>query len=249
MHTGGGWCGAVYPRECGGTDYYRAGCKSDEGLSPRVRGNRASATNAASARGSIPASAGEPPTVGVHDREQGVYPRECGGTLCGPMSHWGQPGLSPRVRGNLMRSYVALGPARSIPASAGEPVSDLGGQRGLRVYPRECGGTAISLCVYCSREGLSPRVRGNHISSSVNEGRHRSIPASAGEPTTPENSHATRTVYPRECGGTCGLMGYRPRLTGLSPRVRGNRIRPATGLQMGRSIPASAGEPIRRLRR
>ena len=70
------------------------------GLSPRVRGNQRAAPGRRAERGSIPASAGEPPRTGTRSRPGRVYPRECGGTppRCRP-SRSGS-GLSPRVRGN-----------------------------------------------------------------------------------------------------------------------------------------------------
>ena len=79
-------------------------------------------------------------------------------------------------------------------------------------------------------EGLSPRVRGNLSLPAVPVTLHRSIPASAGEPTNCKCQASWNTVYPRECGGT-----YSPTLpsygdTGLSPRVRGNPFWPPIAL-------------------
>ena len=52
-------------------------------------------------------------------------------------------------------------------------------------------------------------------------------------------------VYPRECGGTRDWRSAPFNELGLSPRVRGNRQSAAGGGAAGRSIPASAGEPVR----
>ena len=113
------------------------------------------------------------------------------------------------------------------------------------VYPRACGGTAgvTSGCRGMVTSGLSPRVRGNRALSGL-------------------PSRATTGVYPRACGGTDRLAetwllhvrsiparaGEPPgirnsALTGLSPRVRGNRPIKAMLTRAGRSIPARAGEP------
>ena len=71
--------------------------------------------------------------------------------------------------------------------------------------------------------GLSPRVRGNPLSSTA-----PSLPMS---------------VYPRECGGTSVEIDVPYITSGLSPRVRGN-LPIAVHVQVGHgSIPASAGEP------
>ena len=119
---------------------------------------------------SIPACAGQP----TQDRalvplaNDSVYPRVCGATRVGDGSDWRVclAGLSPRVRGNHIRScsvqrnYVGgLSPrvrgnrtraassvdqriARSIPACAGQPL-----MTGMASTP--------------TTQGLSPRVRGN----------------------------------------------------------------------------------------
>ena len=50
----------VYPRVCGGTENERTSAPYSDGLSPRVRGNRRSMTDAISRIRSIPACAGEP---------------------------------------------------------------------------------------------------------------------------------------------------------------------------------------------
>ena len=70
----------VYPRVCGGTFDILVGIPASEGLSPRVRGNRAWNLRAPPISGSIPACAGEPDSLCSVRRIQGVYPRVCGGT-------------------------------------------------------------------------------------------------------------------------------------------------------------------------
>ena len=193
----------VYPRECGGTRAYTAANRRFPGLSPRVRGNHRTRPLGQANHRSIPASAGEPSQCAVINRHH-----------CG---------LSPRVRGNRP------GPRRwgfsgwSIPASAGEPPSLMFAPGSARVYPRECGGTAVLVLKANAKGGLSPRVRGNQPSNLSRQQWRRSIPASAGEPWPHESDGCTVGVYPRECGGTpyCALHCNCP--MGLSPRVRGNQ--------------------------
>ena len=99
-----------------------------------------------------------------------------------------------------------------------------------------------------STTGLSPRVRGNPVDA-VHEYAHGgSIPASAGEPETPNISSCCTRVYPRECGGTCAGCYRRLVGQGLSPRVRGNLLSVITCWVGGGSIPASAGEPVPAIR-
>ena len=193
----------VYPRACGGTAsrsrrYIRWG-----GLSPRVRGNPRVGVVQLGYAGSIPARAGEPTARALDWADRRVYPRACGGTSQALFPRCSSAGLSPRVRGNRPARFCSPAYEGSIPARAGEPRPTNGLPQWTRVYPRACGGT---------------RVRGG-----AGNGVIGSIPARAGEPH--DGSHAGRDVgvYPRACGGTSEPIPYRPKGTGLSPRVRGNR--------------------------
>ena len=93
--------------------------------------------------------------------------------------------------------------------------------------------------------GLSPRVRGNRPPPRTPSTAGRSIPACAGEPRLPLSSESALMVYPRVCGGTMSKPSASVVMSGLSPRVRGNRLRAGRSQQKGRSIPACAGEPLR----
>ena len=92
------------------------------------------------------------------------------------------PGLSPRVRGNLGRNHRAQRLGGSIPACAGEPCGSSEGKEMPTVYPRVCGGTSIEYAGLIAKQGLSPRVRGNHNADAIALNWQRSIPACAGEP-------------------------------------------------------------------
>ena len=152
-----------------------------------------------------------------------VYPRACGGTCSG-------------LVGALYREG-------SIPAHAGEPPPEKPLRDFRGVYPRACGGTSFSWPAQASTSGLSPRMRGNQSDSRGLSQRRRSIPAHAGEPAQDRIRPGCRGVYPRACGGTTAKSRAAGRLTGLSPRMRGNRS-PAPSLAWpGGSIPAHAGEP------
>ena len=131
----------VYPRECGGTVYALTQMHGTTGLSPRVRGNHTRNNKTGGRVRSIPASAGEPPAASSAPPGCRVYPRECGGTSKYAPRSRDCAGLSPRVRGNPVRTPWSRVSARSIPASAGEPRTAIRGGSRTRVYPRECGGT------------------------------------------------------------------------------------------------------------
>ena len=136
----------------------------------------------------------------------------------------GLQGLSPRVRGNRLLARKIRAESGSIPACAGEP-------------PQRSGGR-------WSTSGLSPRVRGNLAGTGEQRIESGSIPACAGEPEPGRWRRGVGRVYPRVCGGTINHQGHRMYAPGLSPRVRGNRVRCASTPQPPGSIPACAGEPI-----
>ena len=193
---------AVYPRVCGGTAAGRFDGIGLRGLSPRVRGNRSSASVRADAQRSIPACAGEPGMLKRRRNGLPVYPRVCGGTR--KVTIWSAviEGLSPRVRGNRWSKHPAYNRARSIPACAGEPSPCRPDTEHPAVYPRVCGGTGTSQRTVDRAVGLSPRVRGNHHAGLGTRHRCGSIPACAGEPRAYHAGLGTRQVYPRVCGGT-----------------------------------------------
>ena len=106
-----------------------------------------------------------------------------------------------------------------------------------------CGGTDVGDTGYNGLAGLSPRVRGNHVTGFGFAGQRRSIPACAGEPDSRQYNPQGGEVYPRVCGGTGGVAAANLSPVGLSPRVRGNPIGCRMRTPGLRSIPACAGEP------
>ena len=230
---------------CGGTSWPAISASVMGGLSPRVRGNLRIVWIRNATSGSIPACAGEPETAFRSDSVPKVYPRVCGGTALALVHHDDEAGLSPRVRGNLIDLGPACAGERSIPACAGEPRGSSDPMASRRVYPRVCGGTYITYLRYNLRSGLSPRVRGNPTQYGIPGEEMRSIPACAGEPGAIPRAPAGYRVYPRVCGGTTPQDPHRRPGRGLSPRVRGNPIRPRRRPAGNRSIPACAGEPRR----
>ena len=156
----------VYPRVCGGTPAIAPALASSVGLSPRVRGNPALSGPFVPSVRSIPACAGEPPSLDAGLGGRRVYPRVCGGTLVARTRACTLLGLSPRVRGNPLNTLETNAEARSIPACAGEPAAEPCQARSPKVYPRVCGGTVFSNPDIDRESGLSPRVRGNRSTAS-----------------------------------------------------------------------------------
>ena len=196
----------------------------EHGLSPRVRGNLHAGCSSYPFAGSIPACAGEPRRSPRRSAPVTVYPRVCGGTRCRPFARSSCCGLSPRVRGNLVRGRHRPRVTGSIPACAGEPARVALLFRLSAVYPRVCGGTRGMPAVPHHPQGLSPRVRGNPPQRVHPLLLCRSIPACAGEPNTRGRARNETGVYPRVCGG--------------------NRRCTASVAPWSWSIPACAGEPV-----
>ena len=113
----------VYPRVCGGTTALEGGIDINKGLSPRVRGNQFLSASVRGVSGSIPACAGEPIRQALLAKTSTVYPRVCGGTRARYRICTLVLGLSPRVRGNPIKSPTERAFTGSIPACAGEPPS------------------------------------------------------------------------------------------------------------------------------
>ena len=246
---GSGWRwpsgGTVYPRVCGGTGVGGIMATENEGLSPRVRGNRTTRYGYDASSGSIPACAGEPRNPRWWHRRRWVYPRVCGGTHLPRFLDTDVQGLSPRVRGNRGKAASDYTAGGSIPACAGEPAGTIWAGERRGVYPRVCGGTADGQTAVRIANGLSPRVRGNQLLVVPLSNHPGSIPACAGEPEYLPFISPPGRVYPRVCGGTPAEPEYEVPAMGLSPRVRGNPRRPAGHDIPAGSIPACAGEPRR----
>ena len=195
----------VYPRVCGGTHMAIGRDLVRMGLSPRVRGNRQARKHPGDPARSIPACAGEPRQALMKGTSTTVYPRVCGGTFTAPGDTVLDPGLSPRVRGNLPKRCPRKSQRRSIPACAGEPSTSFADLYQDTVYP--------------------PRVRGNPCPGTPSPVPRGSIPACAGEPIPVMYWEDQLGVYPRVCGGTSLMFSTKDPVGGLSPRVRGNRSR------------------------
>ena len=208
-----------------------------------MRGNQGAGVIAPNLGGSIPAHAGEPRCPGARPWLARVYPRACGGTSAVIYKDDGFTGLSPRMRGNPVRSCCPSLQGGSIPAHAGEPAACSGLRGYIVVYPRACGGTEMECRDATCCLGLSPRMRGNRWPPSRTPPPAGSIPAHAGEPPLSQSSSRRSRVYPRACGGTAAGTGMTLRDWGLSPRMRGNLEGWASASSRAGSIPAHAGEP------
>ena len=137
-------CRGVYPRVCGGslTDLDLGDIA--RGLSPRVRGKPPMNGNDKPRTRSIPACAGEATPGRPFSPPRKVYPRVCGGSGVDKRITALLGGLSPRVRGKHAIKLPNGMRWGSIPACAGEASLPRIRCGGHRVYPRVCGGSALT---------------------------------------------------------------------------------------------------------
>ena len=91
--------------------------------------------------------------------------------------------------------------------------------------------------------GLSPHVRGNRSEPCSPATCWGSIPACTGKPRTASRWGGKEQVYPRMYGETEPAPYRLTCQTGLSPHVRGNRVRGGGPARGERSIPACTGKP------
>ena len=132
-----------------------------KGPSPRVRGSRKSRPASARCSGSIPACAGKPSPPPRIQTDCRVHPRVCGEAMGLSLRAACGRGPSTRVRGSPRHEPRADARARSIPACAGKPVSDLRAVDLVRVHPRVCGEAWMPPPHIFAIPGPSPRVRGS----------------------------------------------------------------------------------------
>ena len=87
-------------------------------------------------------------------------------------------------------------------------------------------------------------MRGNQKGSLPEQKPFGSIPAHAGQPGWGCGGRVMDWVYPRACGATFVAIESLVGGGGLSPRMRGNHDVPFLKIEIPRSIPAHAGQPI-----
>ena len=213
---------AVYPRVGGETlTFFFLQC-SDQGLSPRGRGNppglpewndfqrsipawagnRINTSDPIIERRSIPAWAGKPVLGHGLPPFLAVYPRVGGETTVIRSAGFLLPGLSPRGRGNRQVQRFFSCHNGSIPAWAGKPWASREPAALAAVYPRVGGETVSRPVGLHVLTGLSPRGRGNHFIASDTLEVQGSIPAWAGKPPESVGICCGPWVYPRVGGET-----------------------------------------------
>ena len=239
----------VHPRERGESAGGGVRVEIYDGPSPRARGILRGYRPRQTARGSIPASAGNPACDGIGWRIPKVHPRERGESGATPRNPAAALGPSPRARGIRAGRGGRGALPGSIPASAGNPTRPRSPPRRPTVHPRERGESAVGHRPAGRSRGPSPRARGIHPYGGAGKAEVGSIPASAGNPAAVSTSSVRTRVHPRERGESAARWAGGAVGAGPSPRARGIPGRLGPHVVEGRSIPASAGNPPDRSRR
>ena len=234
-----------HPRACGANDFLIAGANVGCGSSPRVRGKPVTPAASPLRRRIIPARA-----VQTRERQQTRghrtdHPRACGANSDGHRGEWGPDGSSPRVRGKRSPALSSACRSRIIPARAGQTRCLVSERQVSPDHPRACGANAVG-CPRCRGvRGSSPRVRGKPHGLAIPGVQVRIIPARAGQTSPPIMVYGWPTDHPRACGANYCSARLKSRAHGSSPRVRGKPDRVVRVPDVGRIIPARAGQTMR----
>ena len=190
----------------------------------------------------IPAHAGQ--TVASCGVSTAVsdHPRACGANWSNVTVEGDPDGSSPRMRGKLAPPVVRAWARRIIPAHAGQTWCSLGYLPMLSDHPRACGANRRSPDTNRTNTGSSPRMRGKPCSFVCSFRFLRIIPAHAGQTGNRIAVRLLITDHPRACGANVSaqLAGW-PSI-GSSPRMRGKPDKVQIYGEIGRIIPAHAGQ-------
>ena len=172
------------------------------------------------------------------------HPRVGGETFDQQVRGITQGGPSPRGRGNRAWRYHPPGQAGAIPAWAGKPTFAAPGQAAIGGHPRVGGETETSATTGTTRQGPSPRGRGNLLVGAAGDAAQGAIPAWAGKPSRAVMGWHLGAGHPRVGGETWDRGMTTTTIGGPSPRGRGNPSGSFNSFRRMRAIPAWAGKPI-----
>ena len=214
---------------------------SSTGSSPRRRGTLPHCRRHPGCARFIPAQAGNtcPPFADIWLGT--VHPRAGGEHRLTEAGDWLSGGSSPRRRGTRAPDSRGGAGSRFIPAQAGNTWTRGVTMSRIAVHPR-AGGEHCAVCRHVpDAAGSSPRRRGTLVGGRGPAGRHRFIPAQAGNTAVDQRHLRFAPVHPRAGGehanSRISLIPHR----GSSPRRRGTLLRPDRLRRQLRFIPAQAG--------
>ena len=227
-----GAASADHPRGCGEHRLGWVGVTLGGGSTPRMRGTPTKPCTSGTARGIIPADAGNTAVRSAEDLCGTDHPRGCGEHPTSSMLFSVLLGSSPRMRGTHPVAAGMEAARRIIPADAGN--TRVGSTTTLPAgdHPRGCGEHRFQVRYKLPTEGSSPRMRGTHYLACAFGDRVGIIPADAGNTALYLMLDVWTRDHPRGCGehriSNCfrnATIGSSPRMRGTLPAIRLNRIR------------------------
>ena len=229
------------PAWAGNTQKDMRSIEFEQGSSPRGRGTLRQYWPELILRRFIPAWAGNTRAGRAARRARPVHPRVGGEHQAVSLRSARLVGSSPRGRGTPLAGPVATFDERFIPAWAGNTRYCEAPYEVRRVHPRVGGEHALLRSALRGSAGSSPRGRGTRRQAVRQQTVGRFIPAWAGNTPLSAAGGIPRPVHPR-----VGGEHTQPALTyelgiGSSPRGRGTPQIPLVGIDIGRFIPAWAG--------
>ena len=231
----------VHPRVGGEHLLKRAEAGLNAGSSPRGRGTQDANNLIHHPLRFIPAWAGNTWRKQKIPRVNTVHPRVGGEHLINCIQPTLGFGSSPRGRGTLDASPVALTINRFIPAWAGNTSSNELAPLAETVHPRVGGEHRFPQPRLWFVSGSSPRGRGTRRRRDMHCPIQRFIPAWAGNTTEYPSASLPKSVHPRVGGEHCERAPHQHLPPGSSPRGRGTLRAGTAPASSARFIPAWAG--------
>ena len=240
------WSGRAWahPRSRGENHYEYAEPSNIKGSSPLTRGKRACPSDAATARGLIPAHAGKTARSAVPTWGAGAHPRSRGENAVTAGRTSVPTGSSPLTRGKRRVHRQAEALHRLIPAHAGKTMRARSPAARFRAHPRSRGENSVGDFCGCGGEGSSPLTRGKQSAFSSVCLLLGLIPAHAGKTPNHPLCPVSHQAHPRSRGENATCFRDRSIWCGSSPLTRGKH-----GVYAGRPprnglIPAHAGKTL-----
>ena len=154
-------------------------------------------------------------------------------------------GSSPRMRGTRSHRLHDNCPRGIIPAYAGNTQRRTPCRPSHRDHPRVCGEHNGSDADAVMHRGSSPRMRGTHVSTYIEDVLFGIIPAYAGNTACSKPSPTSPRDHPRVCGEHPGVVSVTVIPGGSSPRMRGTPLQEPHRPRPAGIIPAYAGNTLR----
>ena len=211
------------------------------GSSPRGRGTRARAHGRNASGRFIPARAGNTWCGRSNAAGSSVHPRAGGEHDKTQATIDVAFGSSPRGRGTRSPAARDRQVRRFIPARAGNTATSAPPATAPTVHPRAGGEHPPFEGAPSVQDGSSPRGRGTRSSPRRARVQRRFIPARAGNTSRHPHRRGDRPVHPRAGGEHPAVERAHAVTAGSSPRGRGTPAPDTGGRDVGRFIPARAG--------